>query len=69
MTVKTKAITFAEAVNWEFVHAHHKASDGKVSPATHSTWIGRIIENARRNGFTGQITAAGAARIINANLY
>ena len=64
-----KAITFSQAVNWEYVHAHHKASDGKVSPATHPSWIGRIIEQARKGGFKGKITLEGAARIINANLY
>jgi hypothetical protein len=66
---KVKSKTFAESVNWEYVHAHHKVSDGKVTPAQHPTWIARIIESARRNGFTGKISLAGAARIINQNLY
>ena len=59
-------ITFAEAVNWEYVAAHHKPErDGKVKPGP---WCERIIEHARRNGYTGRITARGACRIINAKI-
>jgi len=57
---------FKSAVNWEYVHAHHKAEDGKVKPGI---WCSRIIEHARKNGFTGKITDRGACRIINKNLY
>ena len=59
-------ITFAEAVNWEYVAAHHKLErDGKVKPGL---WCERIIEHARRNGYAGKITARGACRIINAKI-
>ena len=58
-------ITFAAAVNWEYVSAHHKRErDGKVKPGP---WCHRIIEHARRNGYLGKITAGGACRIINAH--
>ena len=67
--MKRKAIKFNEAVNWEFVHTHHPAGKGKITPSGDPYWIGRIIDHARRNGFTGQITLAGAARIINQHLY
>lgn len=67
--MKSKSIGFVQAVNWEYVHAHHPRTKGKVSPTTHPAWIGRIIEQARKNGWKGRITLAGAARIINANLY
>ena len=58
--------TFQEAVNWEYVHAHHKASDGKVMPGA---WCKRIIDHAKRNGHAGTITEYGACRIINRNLW
>ena len=61
--MKTK--TFRESINWEYVHAHHKLADGKVAPGP---WCKRIIEHARKNGYTGKITALGACRIINAHL-
>ena len=57
-------ITFAAAVNWQYVAAHHKRErDGKVNPGP---WCERIIEHARKNGYMGKITAIGACRIINA---
>ena len=60
------SITFQKAVNWEYVAAHHNLErDGKVKPGP---WCERIIAHARRNGYKGKITAAGACRIINANL-
>jgi hypothetical protein len=62
-----KSPTFSESVNWEYVHAHQKGSTYKVK--AESTFVDRIIEHARRNGFTGTITNVGAARVINANLY
>ena len=58
--------TFKAAVNWEFVHAHHPAAQGKVNPGP---WVDKIIAHARENGFKGKITPTGAARTINANLY
>lgn len=59
-------ITFQEAVNWDYVHAHHKKEDGKVQP---DSWCKRIIEHARKNGYTAKITERGACRIINRNLW
>ncbi len=59
-------ISFQSAVNWEYVQAHHKLEGGKVKPGS---WCKRIIEHARKNGYTGKITERGACRIINANLY
>jgi hypothetical protein len=59
-------ITFAAAVNWEWVNSHHKPEhDGKVKPGQ---WCKRIIGHARRNGYKGKITSLGACRVINANL-
>jgi hypothetical protein len=63
--MKTK-LTLQKAINWEFVHAHHKLEAGNVQPGP---WCQRIIEHARANGFTGKITERGACRIINRNLY
>jgi hypothetical protein len=58
--------TFTDAINWEYVHAHHPLENGKVKPGA---WCQRIITHARERGFTGRITEIGACRIINANLY
>lgn len=58
--------TFAESVNWEWVHFHHPKEAGKVKPGI---WCRRIIAHARENGYTGNVTEAGACRIINRNLY
>jgi hypothetical protein len=56
-------ITFSEAVNWEYVNAHHNLErDGKVEPGA---WCRRIIEHAKDNGYKGKITERGACRIIN----
>lgn len=56
-------ITFARAVNWEWVAAHHDwVCAGKVTPGP---WCERIIAHARRNGYRGSITPLGACRIIN----
>lgn len=63
--MKKSKLTLQEAVNWEYVHAHHKIEDGKVKPGP---WCRRIIEHARANGYTGKITERGACRIINRNL-
>jgi hypothetical protein len=61
-----KKITFASAVNWEYVASHHnRGRDGKVKPGF---WCDRMIEHARRNGYKGKITPAGACRIINAHI-
>ena len=58
-------ITFAAAVNWEYVAAHHNHErDGKVKPGP---WCERIIEHAQSNGYAGKITPSGACRIINAH--
>lgn len=67
LTKKIKSkITFADAVNWEYVAAHHnRERDGNVKCGP---WCERIIEHARRNGYKGTITAAGACRIINAKI-
>lgn len=65
--MKRKSITFTEAVNWEYVHAHHKRADGKIKAG--SPFLDRIIDSARRSGFKGRITRSGAAKIANANLY
>jgi hypothetical protein len=60
-----KPLTFAAAVNWEYVSAHHSLErDGKVNPGP---WCDRIIQHARSNGYKGKITNAGACRIINAH--
>lgn len=59
-------LNFAHAVNWEWVHAHHKREDGRVVPGP---WCSRIIGHARKNGFKGKITARGACRVVNARLY
>lgn len=67
--MKSKQIRFAEAVNWEWVHSAHKATDGKITPKEHPAFIQRVIENAKRNGWKGKITPASAALIINNNLY
>jgi hypothetical protein len=59
-------ITFAAAVNWEYVASHHnRERDGKVKTGP---WCERIIDHARDNGYKGKISAAGACRIINANI-
>lgn len=58
---------FEEAVNWEYVHAHHTRADGEIS--VDSPFLQRIIENARRHGFTGRITNQTAAKVVNRNLY
>jgi hypothetical protein len=64
--MKTK-ITFDEAVNWEYVNAHHqKERDGLVKPGH---WCQRILEHARDNGYTGKIKASAACRIINSHLF
>ena len=59
-------ITFSEAVNWEWVSAHHNLDrDGKVKPGP---WCQRIIDHAEDNGYAGKITQHGACRIINSRL-
>lgn len=65
--MKKQKATFAESVNWEYVHAHHKKTDGKLS--ADAPFVRRIIENARRHGFKGKISLTAAARVANANLY
>jgi hypothetical protein len=65
-TTANKRKSFKASVNWEFVHAHHPSNHGKVKPGP---WVDKIITHARENGFKGKITADGAARIINSNLY
>ena len=66
--MKKLKIKFAEAVNWEWVHANHDLShDGKVRP--NHLWCQTIINHARKNGYKGNITALGACRIINQNLF
>jgi len=61
---KTK--TFSAAINWEWVHAHHPKSAGKV---VDGPWLDRIISHAQSNGWCGTITRRGALRIVNFNLY
>lgn len=58
--------SFSEAVNWEYIHAHHPAIAGKIKTGL---WLDRIIAHARANGFSGTITLRGAARIVNNHLY
>jgi len=61
--VSTTKIAFSDAINWEWVSAHHDwERDGKVAPGP---WCDRIIAHARRNGYKGKITCRGACRIIN----
>lgn len=61
-----RKVSFAEAVNWEWIHAHHRREDGRAEPGP---WLDRIMEHARANGFRGRITIKGAIREINRNLY
>ena len=63
---KRTSPTFAESINFEWVHAYHKESDGRVVAGP---WLDRIIDHARSNGFKGKITPRGALRIINSRLY
>ena len=67
VAVEKRQITFSQAVNWEYVHAHHTAGDGRI--AVDSRFLDRIIESARSNGFAGKITRRGAATVANQNLY
>ena len=62
-------LTFAAAVNWEWVHAHHTAENGPFDITKDEAFLVRIREHAVRNGYRGRITRIGLARIANRNLY
>lgn len=56
-------LTFEESINWEWFN-HHNGTD----EVKDDLWLGRIMEHARRNGYTGAISKAAAIEILNAHI-
>jgi hypothetical protein len=58
--------SFTDCVDWSCVMAHWRAEDGRVRPGDPMLKV--VIEQAKRNGFVGDMPAAAAAKIVNAYL-